>query len=84
MTGSRDEEFQEHLPDGCDRKCIGHVCGILSCDNGIAIIQLTGNRHVDSEGRVHVTGLIDIPPGTRVVVNAFDGRESHSLVVTTR
>ncbi|MGI9473770.1 MAG: hypothetical protein ACR2NZ_19670, partial [Rubripirellula sp.] len=37
----------------------------------------------DSEGRVHLTGLPDVSPGTQLVVNAFDGTRSESQVVTT-
>ena len=37
----------------------------------------------DSEGAVRVSGLVGVEPGTRVIVTAFDGTRSASLVVDT-
>ena len=36
-----------------------------------------------ANGRVPLTGLVDVKPGTKVIVTAFDGEESKSIVVTT-
>lgn len=36
----------------------------------------------DSEGNVRLNHLVDIEPGTKLVVNAFDGSQSDSQVVT--
>ena len=35
----------------------------------------------NGQGEIAITGLIDIPPGTRVIVNAFDGTQSESKVI---
>jgi hypothetical protein len=37
----------------------------------------------DANGIVHVHGLADINPGTKVVINAFDGEQAESQVITT-
>ena len=37
----------------------------------------------DGEGKVHLTGLPDLRPGTQIVVNAFDGAAAHSQVLKT-
>ncbi|MFK8111366.1 MAG: alkaline phosphatase D family protein [Rubripirellula sp.] len=37
----------------------------------------------DAQGRVHVSGLVDVKPGAKVVVNAFDGEKAEAQVVTT-
>ena len=37
----------------------------------------------DDQGHVHLEGLPDLPPGTRLVVNAFDGTRAESQVVVT-
>jgi len=36
-----------------------------------------------SEGTVHVAGLVDVERGTTVIVTAFDGAQSASLVIKT-
>ncbi|MFT5301698.1 MAG: hypothetical protein ACI87E_000139 [Mariniblastus sp.] len=38
----------------------------------------------DASGVVDVEGLVDVLPGTQVVVNAFDGQRSHSQVIETQ
>ena len=35
----------------------------------------------NSQGKIDITGLIDISPGTKVIVNAFDGFRSESKVI---
>ena len=45
--------------------------------NGISI---RGARS-DADGVVHVSGLVDVKPGTKVVINAFDGNKSASQVI---
>ncbi len=35
----------------------------------------------DEDGIVHIRGLVDVQPGTKVVVNAYDGERSESHVV---
>ena len=37
----------------------------------------------DREGAVHVPGLVGVEPGTKIIVTAFDGTRSASLVVNT-
>ena len=37
----------------------------------------------DSEGVIRLTGLADVEPGTRIIVNAFDGEKADSQVVVT-
>ena len=44
--------------------------------------SIRGSRST-SDGVVNVNGLINVEPGTKIVINAFDGEESHSQVVTT-
>lgn len=41
---------------------------------------IRGTRSND-QGEIAITGLIDIPPGTKVIVNAFDGTRSESKVI---
>lgn len=43
---------------------------------------LRGTRS-EADGRVHPTGLVGVPPGTRIIFTAFDGRESESRVLVT-
>ncbi len=38
----------------------------------------------DSKGRVHLKGLPDIAPGTKIVVHSYDGRQTDSSVLTTQ
>ena len=44
---------------------------------------IRGSRS-DNEGLVHVAGLVDVEPGVKVVVTAFDGEKSASQVVETQ
>ncbi|MFK7767247.1 MAG: twin-arginine translocation signal domain-containing protein [Mariniblastus sp.] len=37
----------------------------------------------DENGIVHVAGLVDVKPGVKIVVNAFDGEDSNSQVIET-
>ena len=38
----------------------------------------------DSKGRVHLSGLPDIEPGTRIVIHSYDGENTDSSVLTTQ
>ena len=44
--------------------------------------SIRGSRS-DADGNVSIQGLVDVEPGTKIVVNAFDGEKSHSQVVVT-
>lgn len=37
----------------------------------------------DSQGVPKVKGLVDVQPGTKILVTAFDGKETDSQVLTT-
>ncbi|MDE0863853.1 MAG: alkaline phosphatase D family protein [Rubripirellula sp.] len=37
----------------------------------------------DANGQVHLSGLPDLAPGTRIVVSAYDGKQADAMVVTT-
>lgn len=69
-----------------------HTCrlpNIATLPNADVFLTETNGKPIrgtrsDAQGKVHLGGLPDIVPGTRIVIHSYDGKDADSVVITTQ
>ncbi|MDB4664516.1 alkaline phosphatase D family protein [bacterium] len=69
-----------------------HTCrlpNITTLPNADVFLTETNGKPIrgtrsDAQGKVHLGGLPDIAPGTRIVIHSYDGKDADSVVITAQ